>query len=267
MPSNSVSHVLLLKNPTTPVDPYEEQFGNDQDYEPHFIPLLRHTHLNKEELVNYLISDEFLYMTSSLIVTSHRAVEVLIECVGSLTNHIIKDLIFQKPAYTVGPTTSRFLANAGFIDIRGGSDAGNGSILSDIIIKDDLDKNLKICFFTGEIRKDIIPKRLRMENFDLIERIIYKTEPMDDIIERFHKELDKVDQNNGNVNHWIVFYSPQGTENIVKYIGNNFWENLKIASIGPTTEEYLIKNGIVPSAVARKPDALSLFQSIKEFNN
>ena len=49
------------------------------------------------------------------------------------------------------------------------NDAGNGLILSKIII-DEIAPEEEIVFFTGKIRKDIIPKNLKLANINIMER-------------------------------------------------------------------------------------------------
>lgn len=257
------SSVILLKNKTVPADPYEEEF-EEKGYFSQFIPLLDHVHLDKGDIASYLGSDEFIYETSSFIITSQRAVEVLNESVLMVEDAERKLLILQKPAYTVGPATAKILSHSGFTNVRGGEQAGNGSILSDLILKDELLKGRErevIVFFTGEIRKDIIPRRLLLENFNLVERVVYKTTEKASIVERFYEAVD----NCGEAQNWIVFFSPQGTENIVSHIRQNLsnLQKFKIASIGPTTETYLLDNGITPNVVLRKPQASSLVESIQ----
>ncbi|ODV84975.1 hypothetical protein CANARDRAFT_8108 [[Candida] arabinofermentans NRRL YB-2248] len=254
--------IVLLKNRTTPVDQYHDIFESN-DYNPQFLPLLKHSPLNKPEILQFLKSEEYINDYQALIVTSQRCIEVLDDLVHTLQEEKFEhiDTLLSKPSYTVGPTTAHFLAKLGFKDIRGGKDAGNGMILSDIIVNDPLftnSNNKKILFLTGEIRRDIIPKRLKSENYQLLELVSYRTEPLDNIYERYieaHNSMVEEDDN------WVVFFSPQGTEEIIQYMKKSK-RFFKLASIGPTTEEYLLKEGLTPHIVARKPDATSLFDSI-----
>ncbi|CCH44749.1 Uroporphyrinogen-III synthase [Wickerhamomyces ciferrii] len=260
-----MSTILFLKNKTIPKDPYNELF-TQENFDINFIPLLDHKHLELSTIITYLKSHEFLHKTNSLIITSQRAVEVLDLALQQIELDI-KSKILNKLAYTVGPATELILGNLGFTNIKGGSEAGNGNILSDIIIET-LSSNEKITFFTGETRRDIIPKKLLSKGYDLKEIIIYKTIEKPEIIERF---IDVVDNKTG-LEKWIVFFSPQGTNEIIKFLKKTLDESededvFKIASIGPTTETYLIENGITPDLVSSKPDANSLLKHIKEFDS
>ncbi|CAH2353581.1 uroporphyrinogen-III synthase [[Candida] railenensis] len=255
---------ILLKNKTTPSDPYEEIISS-HEHKSHFIPLLNHSHLDKSEIVQHLISSSFVEDTYAFIITSQRAVECFNECISMITDEEIRQKLFNKPGYTVGPATADILAKSGFLDIRGGLHAGNGSILSDIII-DDLSpptREKKLLFFTGEIRKDIIPKKIKKAGFDLKERVLYRTESRDDIVNNFEECCSNLHPTGDN---WLIFFSPQGTETFVEYLVNSENKlNFKVASIGPTTQLYLEENGVVPCVVATKPTAPSLIEVINNY--
>lgn len=263
--SLQMSSVFFLKNKTVPKDPYHDSFQN-QGFDITFIPLLDHTHSELSFIVNYLTSQEFLESTYALIITSQRAVEALDAALVRIDDST-KQIIFNKLAFTVGPATHKILSDLGFNNIEGGSDAGNGGILSDIIVEK-LTKDQKVTFFTGETRRDIIPKRLLSEGFSLKELVIYKTIEKKGIIQRFTENFEKQRLNNSN--NWIIFFSPQGTQEIVNYLKSfqhdqSFQNNCKIASIGPTTETYLVENGIKPHLVSSKPEAKTLLQDIENY--
>lgn len=257
-------NAILLKNETTPSDPYRKEFI-ENGLEIHFVPLLTHQPINHSQIVQFLTSDIYLNEYKAFIITSQRCIESLDIVLSSIKDTDILNKILNKPAYTVGPATYTVLSKLGFQDIRGGIDAGNGSILSDIIISDDIYKegNKNILFLTGEIRKDIIPKKLLSAGFNLKELIAYRTNVMTDTIERYSYTYNRIINNSDNNadENWIVFFSPQGTDYITQHLLTNN-SQFKVASIGPTTETYLIEKGITPDFVAKKPNATSLVQGI-----
>lgn len=268
-------NLLLLKNKTTPRDSYEETF-TENGHNPRFVPLLNHDPVSIEETTAYLSSPAFLDHTERFIITSQRAVIVFHECLDRLgaTEPEKADKIRGKTGYTVGPATEKVLREKGFRDVRGGEHAGNGSILADLIqeelaLGNTLDgapgsatgstPGNRIVFFTGVIRKDIIPVKLRRAGFHVEEVVIYKTEPQPGIIDNFLECcFNKID--------WIVFFSPQGTEGIVEHLVSAerkpTLQHTKFASIGPTTQEYLVSRGINPDVVAAKPTAALLLQCL-----
>lgn len=258
-----VHTVILLKNKTVPRDPYYELFESKL-ITSHFLPLLKHSPTDLQLTIEFLISEEFVKNTKYFIITSQRAVEVFNACIDEIKGirPDVIEQIYEKVGYTVGPATAKILKDNGFNNVRGGSEAGNGSILSDIIIKDFEHIDEKLVFFTGEIRKDIIPQKLVKNSIKFEERVIYKTVNRDDIDDNFNNLKSEMDRQNS----WVIFFSPQGTELIVEYILENGGDKkFNIASIGPTTEEYLIAKGIKPKVIAKKPEANSLLESIMNY--
>lgn len=252
--------VILLKNETVPRDPYLDRFI-EEGFNPVFIPLLHHSCCDKHEIVEYLQSDEFVNDTKIFIITLQRAVEVLGECM-QMMDDAIRRRILQKVGYTVGPATYQVIQELGFTNIGGGDKAGNGLKLAHLMdqeLGDKWDKSQRIVFFTGKIRKDIIPRTLISWGYNLRERVIYQTENRPDIIHNF---MDKCCFQGDQKDNWIVFFSPQGTEPIVKHLQQVDCSGFRIALIGPTTEEYLLENRICPHIISPKPEANSLVKSI-----
>lgn len=248
--------VLFLKNQTVPKDPYHDAF-NTSGFDTTFVPLLDHIHADLSVITGYLTSREFLYETDSLIITSQRAVEALANALEHITDDE-RSIILGKLAFTVGPATEKVLRTLGFSRLEGGEDAGNGTILSEHIIKT-LSPTQKVTFFTGETRRDIIPRTLLSNGYNLKEVVIYRTVEKPEIIERFTTAFTGKKSDNC----WVIFFSPQGTQEIVEFLKvlPNI-NDINIASIGPTTETYLLENGITPKLVARKPEASSLLQGV-----
>lgn len=261
-----MNQILLLKNATVPSDPYEEIF-QQHNFNPIFLPLLNHEHFNRNDTIAFLTSEEFLHGIPIFIITSQRAVEMFDDCLSQISDEAILDQIFNKIAYTVGPATYEVLEKLGFKDIRGGLKAGNGSKLSELIMNE-ISPDQRIVFFTGVIRKDIIPKALLKHNYNLIEKVIYKTESRSDIIQNFNEIWVSIQEfiKNPKNTQWIMFFSPQGTESIVEHLrGIELPTNFKIGSIGPTTEEYLQNNNLKSHIVAEKPHAKSLILDILKY--
>lgn len=252
----------MLKNRTMPVDSYFETFNANGDLA-EFLPLLEHGPISVSATAMYLCGDEFVNKTNMFIITSQRAVEVFHECLKFIdeSDPEIASKIRSKVGYTVGPATEDILRKNGFSDVRGGAQAGNGSRLADIIISDIGNLEQSIVFFTGEIRKDIIPLKLKAHGISVQEQVIYTTKPREGILKDFNKYCE-------NYIDWLVFFSPQGTEDIVRQITESpELRRIKIASIGPTTEDYLRTNNIVPHVVAAKPTAVSLFDGLVQWRH
>lgn len=246
--------VVLLKNEKEPIDPYNEHF-RALNFECQFVPLLEHEPVNEQELAMYLRSEEFASI-DSIIVTSQRAIEALETHLDSLDDEQ-KVTLLSKPSYTVGAASARELETIGFTDIRGAERAGNGSILAELILGETYQS---FVFFTGEVRRDIIPKRLQEAQRTVIEKVVYKTSDKSDTNTRFQNAVQQ------SSDAWIVFFSPSGTADIIAVL-KNYDENdqkFKLACIGPTTRDYLIKHGFTPDAVAAKPNEVDLARAIIE---
>ncbi|KAH3902400.1 uroporphyrinogen-III synthase HEM4 SCDLUD_002221 [Saccharomycodes ludwigii] len=251
--------VILLKNKTRPKDAYCN-YLNEYNYEPVFVPLIKHSYI-PSEAITLLTDDNYFNQVDSLILTSQRAVECLEESIIPSLSQIQKKKLLKKTVYTVGPATEDFIKRVGFTNVKGGINAGNGSVLADIIINDL--KTLKsgkfsnFLFFVGEVRKDIIPKKLALHK-DLIqlkELIIYKTEELDGVLENFEREIYD--------SKYVVFFSPQGTKKLLPFVKENHGA-FKVITIGPTTKDYLISNGINVDMVCEKPEASSLVKSVQK---
>lgn len=271
---HKMSHIYLLKNQTQPRDPYLESFQTiTPQNTPHFIPLLEHTHYEIQTLIELLQSSSFVHNVKYLIITSQRAVESLAYALSQIGEEYRENILKEKVWYTVGPATEKVLMGLGVTQIRGGIHAGHGGILSDII-SEDLKKSGEITghdvmFFTGVIRRDIIPKKLAETGISLKEIVIYQTVERDDILSTFEDLFRRTyieDASSEKSKPWLVFFSPQGTLPIVNYLKSEpeLLHCLKIASIGPTTETYLKNEGIEVDLVSSKPEAGIL---VKEMYN
>lgn len=245
--------IILLKNRVEPKDSYEEELQARN--EPFcFFPVLEHSLVDNHSLGSFL--QEQQSSADALIVTSQRAVEALNLCKE-------RSSWLNKPIYTVGPATAKVITDAGFVDVRGGTNAGDGSILADLIINDHQngEKLDSILFLTGETRRDIIPRKLNeYPGITLQERIVYKTQELDGLRVKFGQYLNSL-QDDASI--WIVFFSPSGSDSIIDLLKSMpASQSIKLAAIGPTTYDYLTRNGFSVAAVAEKPHAPSLAKAI-----
>ncbi|CDO93044.1 unnamed protein product [Kluyveromyces dobzhanskii CBS 2104] len=258
-----MTKVILLKNKTVPNDPYEQNFISNE-FQPVFVPLIKHFHLPEEAL--QLFKDEkYLNKLKYIIITSQRTVECLNESIMPRLSSHQKEILKQKTIYTVGPATSAFLENSGFQHVKGGVKVGNGSLLADLILNshenEDVDHFL---FLVGEIRRDIIPKKLNGHGYKVNEVVTYSTKYLDDnigtFVANFKSAGDIVEEHEQT---WVVFFSPQGTEKIIEFLKDN--SSYRLASIGPTTEQYLLDKGLTPHVVSEKPEPSSLLNAINGY--
>ncbi|QLL32652.1 hypothetical protein HG536_0D01740 [Torulaspora globosa] len=251
--------VLLLKNKTAQLDNYEVAFKSN-GYETFFVPLIAHTHV-PEELLGLINDKDYVESLKNIVVSSQRTVECLSESVLPKLNSATAEMLLSKTVYAVGAATEEFLARIGFKNVKGGKNAGTGSILADLITQDLLEqgqeaaRDSEILSLVGQIRRDVIPNKLSSKGFKVKEVVTYQTVNLEDNLERFQKVVSP--------HSWVVLFSPQGTEEILLELKKHPDTKIKIASIGPTTEKYLNENGIQPQVVSPKPDSNSLLNAIK----
>lgn len=97
--------------------------------------------------------------------------------------------------------------------------------------------------------------------------VTYKTEELNDSFKRFDSAMQSYNGNEMTLN-WVVVFSPQGTKEITQYLSVNHRlldSNLRIASIGPTTQQYLEDSNITSDIVSPKPDPKSLLHAIEVY--
>lgn len=267
------NNIIFLKNRTAPLDKYELQSYNRQYDEVQFLPLIAHTH-HPIEIRNLLRDHNYLSRLKYIIVTSQRTVECLYESIIPNLTETEKEKLLDINVYTVGPATGEFLRRVGFRNVKGDC-MGNGDRLSDFIIED-IGKNYdgEILSLVGAIRRDIIKIKLSQAGFTVREVVTYETCVLKDNLDRFQNTLiDIADKKQCDAASccWVVVFSPQGANEIIEYLKNNpgIKDKLKlrISCIGPTTNHFLIDNGIQPEVVSPEPSPASLLSAITGFNN
>lgn len=245
--------VILLKTKSIPKDPYESIFI-EHGYNPYFVPVLDHAMTNLDALGIACGSAPTKF--SGLIVTSQRSVEAIGSILPGLQSSAQTEL-FQLPIYTVGPATCRAIQNLGFTNVQG-SECGNGDALASYILAHrSPDEKRPLFFAVGDKRRDIITKRMAAAGIVLEEMIVYETISAATFSEDLKRVLEQVESVD-----WLVFFSPAGADIALDYIRSSK-TTTKIATIGPTTEDYLVKQWqVIPTVVSRKPDPQSLVSAL-----
>ncbi|KAI9643215.1 hypothetical protein NHQ30_007831 [Ciborinia camelliae] len=282
--------VFLLKTKSVPNDGYEERLeeGGVEEVK----GLLRERGVGKEEGRRY----------GGLIFTSQRAVELfakLVEEGRELANGgddwpYLQDI----PIYTVGPATSRALRSIPQnppLNIFG-AETGNGEALAHYMLdhygKWYKDRQIKppLLFMVGEQRRDIIPKTLMDpklsddKRIQVDELVVYGTGVMESFEENFTNLLR--DTKDRDI-RWVVVFSPTGCEAMLRALGmldsqtgkvkksqsqaderegENGQRKTFIATIGPTTRDYLLNTFDYEADVcAEKPSPEGVIEGIRKF--
>ncbi|KAF1939608.1 tetrapyrrole biosynthesis, uroporphyrinogen III synthase [Clathrospora elynae] len=294
--------VLLLKTKSVPTDTYEELFltVDDHRYAPVFVPVLEHRfkrdalrevreHVTRRGFVPESQQGRATY--GALIFTSQRAVEAFIEVVEGIreegTLNVNALLPESLPLYVVGPATARGLRALGLPCPILGEETGNGEALAAFILEHYSrihagTSNPPILFMVGDKRRDIIPRTLQSEELDAHKRtkvdelVIYETGEM----QSFKTNFSAIWKNNagqGSERQWVVVFSPTGCQAMLESLGLLDAESGKakpvanrrdilVATIGPTTRDYLINEfDFTPDVCAEKPSPEGIAEGIKAF--
>ncbi|KAF2195400.1 tetrapyrrole biosynthesis, uroporphyrinogen III synthase [Zopfia rhizophila CBS 207.26] len=282
--------ILLLKTKSVPTDAYEKHFStlDAGRYEPAFVPVLEHR-FKQDALdeVRQCVTNRGFVASSrhgsakygAIIFTSQRAVEAFTRVINDIrectSDSLDKLLPATTPFYVVGPATARGLKALNLSCPILGEETGNGEVLSTFILEhyNSLYSNCTkppILFLVGEKRRDIIPKTLQSNGLSperrskVDELVIYETGEM----QSFKSEFSSIWKKNVERKlqlQWIVVFSPTGCKAMLESLGlldratgkmrpDPGPRNIRIATIGPTTRDYLIDEfGFSPDACAEKP--------------
>ncbi|KAF1916367.1 tetrapyrrole biosynthesis, uroporphyrinogen III synthase [Ampelomyces quisqualis] len=295
--------ILLLKTKSAPTDTYEELFTtlDNGRYTPVFVPVLEHrfkrdtltevqTHIIKKGFVSTAKGGLATY--GALIFTSQRAVEAfakIVEDIREQGKHAINDLLPDSvPLYVVGPATARGLRS---LDLKCpilGEHTGNGEALAAYMLEHynalhPGPEKSGLLFLVGDKRRDIIPKTMQADALGeerrckIDELVIYETGEMRSFRENF-TSIWRENVENGCVQQWVVVFSPTGCEAMLESLGmldsqagrviaTARREDIKIATIGPTTRDYLEDEfSFSPDVCAEKPSPEGIAECIQAFD-
>ncbi|KAH7325114.1 tetrapyrrole biosynthesis, uroporphyrinogen III synthase [Stachybotrys elegans] len=194
------------------------------------------------------------------------------------------------PIYSVGPATTRALCAVHQqppLQIFG-EHTGTGEVLASYILDHygewykDRPTKPPLLFLVGEQRRDIIPKTLTNPSLasdraiGVTEDVVYGTGVMEPFPEDFAAILRETAD---RAQRWVIVFSPTGCDSMLRGLGmlDDVTGRAKtdsrdgrtfIATIGPTTRDYLIKTfGLEPDVCAKTPTPEGLLQGIKDFTH
>lgn len=278
--------------------------GNKWD--PVFVPVLEHKfhEQNLNGLEEMIGSRQFHPSKSEgnqtsyggLIFTSQRAVEAFSKVIDRVrnTNPTLLSQSDQLLVYVVGPATARSLRalNLGWQIL--GEECGNGDALADFILEHyngvypSPEGRPPVIFFVGEQHRDIIPTKLRAgipfmgsaarddTRVEVHETTTYASVMMNSFTEQFSGLVKpRIEEKK---DFWVVVFSPTGSQAMLEILGLLNPDTSKarpslttkrtsrIATIGPTTRDYLVRSfGFHPDVVAHRPSPSGLGAAIDEF--
>lgn len=294
--------ILLLKTKSCPTDAYQDLFTTatafNTHFSPVFVPVLQHClqepGLGKTRslLQNQRISSREDSQYGGVVFTSQRAVEAFAKLVEDGHGDASWPHLQDVPIYSVGPATTRALSAISQspkpLQIFG-EHTGTGEALAHFMLDHysawypNRNPLPPLLFLVGETRRDIIPKTLMSKDLpasrsiEVDETVVYGTGEM----ASFPSDFDTVlKETISRPERWIVVFSPTGCDSMLRGLGLLNPATGKankeaardgrtfIATIGPTTQSYLIYTfGIEPDVCAEKPSPEGILEAIVKFKS
>jgi uroporphyrinogen-III synthase len=139
-------------------------------------------------------------------------------------------------------------------------------------------KKPELLFLVGEVRRDIIPKTLMdgglgERRIGVEEIVVYET----GVMEGFERDFGELVRRYEGV-LWVVVFSPTGCEAMLRVLGLGLFagtgtgtgtgtgERVFVATIGPTTRDYLRDEfGFEAHVCAEKPSPQGVLEGIERF--
>jgi len=219
----------------------------------------------------------------AVVVTSQRSVEALTRRQNFLDK--LNDKHPGVPWFVTGPATARKLAKLGVPvrtdrtcsadDAPGGKEPSSGApdgSLAASLAKTIIDSGARhVLYLAGDPHRPELPELLSEGGIDVQIRTLYRTIPVVPSdwnvpnVQNAPVLLNALSARPGpdtiELPDWVCFFSPRGVATVFESQDID-WSGVKIAAIGPTTAEALRVQGIVPDAVAPRPEPESLVEAI-----
>ena len=188
----------------------------------------------------------------------------------------------------VGPATANALRALALQNVEIiGEETGNGEALAHFI-KDDYSRRYpsdserpRLLFLVGEKRRDVIPRTLDNEQLPPGERIgvdewvVYESIERPELAQDLRETLQDMSDADKVKETWVVVFSPTGCKVLLEELrmmgqdptqGKDEGRNVRIATIGPTTRDFLVREfGVEPDACAEKPSPEGVGEGIEKF--
>ena len=193
----------------------------------------------EEDFIQTKIKDfQLSKVNENLIFTSQNAVL-------SILNHPKVEELKSKNVFSVGMKTKELLTENGFNVI---AYTGYASDLAEIVAL--IYNKESFTFFSGNLRRDVLPNTLKENGITLNEIEVYETELTS------KKINNKIDG--------ILFFSPSGVESYLK--SNTIKEEICFC-IGETTAEALENKKVKNIVIAQKPSVENVIAEVIEYYN
>lgn len=218
------------------------------------VPVLSFEYCNLDVLKDHLQKHDEYY---GIIFTSPRAVEAILQSIPDW-NMSMQTQWKNHQHFAVGEATALSLSENIKLQSNG-KGTGNALQLAELIIKC-VPKNSKpLLFPCSSLRHETLPKLLQEAGILLNCITTYQTKPNLEMKTRIEKAVtDK------GVPEYIVFFSPSGVKYAIPTLKDllSSLTEVKLIAIGPSTEEALKKENLMPFCTAAQPSATGLRDAI-----
>ena len=160
-----------------------------------------------------------------------------------------------KDVYVVGPATKLAVKEMLGLDSLG-EESGNAENLAQFIIQKCVTKEA-LLFPRGNLAKETLKSVLSIHGFTVDDVICYQTQPCHNIEQHLTKS---------EIPEYAVLFSPSGAATslpALKTVFKDEIENIKIVSIGPTTEAEIVNLGFDVYKVLSKPSPEVLLETLE----
>lgn len=196
-------------------------------------------HVIDEDFIEITITNfELSQVNNNLIFTSQNAVQ-------SILNHPKVEDLKSKNVFSVGMKTKDLLTENGFNVI---AYTGYAADLSEIITL--IYPTETFTFFSGNLRREVLPNTLKENQITFNEIEVYKTELT---AKKIKEKLDG-----------ILFFSPSAVES---YLKENTIKEETCFCIGETTAEVLENKKVKTIVIADKPSVDNVIADVIEYYN
>ncbi|KAI8638057.1 tetrapyrrole biosynthesis, uroporphyrinogen III synthase [Parasitella parasitica] len=255
--------VVLFKKQDT--DDKYQQLLLENGFETDFMPVLDHKLVNIDIIKSIIQNGPSREQLCAMVLTSQRSVEAIDEACRELTSldqHVRKEWN-SIPIYVVGPQTAEALVQLPLFRDFSSHDHWIVAPRASELIKSFSPQHLDstVLFLAGDKRREVIPEALSAAHIALREIQSYVTCAHPDLENRIRQDDNLLQAD------WAVYFSPSGLKFLVNQLGNraHLLANTKIASIGPTTSDYITNQlKLNVNAEAEKPDAEHLKGSLNK---
>lgn len=284
----SLGAVLICKEYS---EIYENAFRK-RGFTPYFLQVLESKSVN-EHLLNQTIQAGSGTKYGAVVITSSRAANSWVSGIKDVlegqSDESAGNAIAswnEVPFYVVGKATQTALKESDALlpaplQILGAEKAGTGEKLARYIAStygettnsdENIEARPEILYLTGDKNRETLPSILSEAGIKHHKMKVYETESAPELPKRLAETLYQVQSESPEglaKNVWLVLFSPSTASYVLGASGSmppigptKELPAFKLAAIGPTTEEYLKREGHEVAATSSKPDAESLVEAI-----